>query len=111
MVRLLDVAGQAGVSEATVSRALSGKPGVSEETRRAVLAAADAVGYSRARPHASATRRAVVGIVVPELENPVFATFAQQLTAHVAQTGGVVAVPAVVCSVPAAHAPMATHCD
>lgn len=87
MVRLLDVAGQAGVSEATVSRALSGKPGVSEETRRAVLAAADAVGYSRARPHASATRRAVVGIVVPELENPVFATFAQQLTALVAQTG------------------------
>lgn len=86
MVRLLDVARQAGVSEATVSRALSGKPGVSDETRRAVLAVADAVGYSRARPYATATR-AVVGIIVPELENPVFATFAQQLTALVGQAG------------------------
>lgn len=87
MVRLLDVAGQAGVSEATVSRALSGKPGVSEATRQAVLAVADAIGYSRARRSVTATRRAVVGIVVPELENPVFAAFAQQLTALVAQAG------------------------
>ena len=87
MVRLLDVAGRAGVSEATVSRALSGKPGVSEETRQAVRAAADAVGYFRARPFAATTTRAIVGLVVPELENPVFAAFAQQLTALVAQAG------------------------
>lgn len=66
---------------------MSGKPGVSDETRRAVLAVADAVGYSRTRHYPRATRRTTVGILVPELENPVFATFAQQLTALVAQAG------------------------
>jgi DNA-binding LacI/PurR family transcriptional regulator len=85
MVRLVDVAVEAGVSEATASRALSGKTGVSEATRQAVIAVADAVGYSRARRAATERRAAVVGIVVPELENPVFAAFAQQLTALVAQ--------------------------
>lgn len=85
MVRLLDVAGHAGVSEATVSRVLSGKPGVSQSTREAVLASASAVGYSRAR--SAPTRSALVGVVVPELENPVFAAFAQQMTALLAQAG------------------------
>lgn len=85
MVRLLDVAGQAGVSEATVSRVLSGKPGVSQTTRENVLAAADAIGYSKAR--SAVSRSALVGIVVPELENPVFAAFAQQITSLLAQAG------------------------
>lgn len=87
MIRLLDVAVQAGVSEATVSRALSGKPGVSEETRQAVRAVAEALGYSRGSRVPTTTRQRVVGIVVPELENPVFASFAQHLTALVAQGG------------------------
>lgn len=86
MARLRDVAEHVGMSEATVSRVLSGKPGVAEETRQAVLAAADAVGYSRARGSAGPLR-ALIGIVVPELENPVFAAFAQQMTALVAQAG------------------------
>lgn len=85
MVRLLDVADRAGVSEATVSRVLSGKPGVSQTTRESVLAAADALGYSRAR--SAHTRTALVGIVVPELENPVFAAFAQHMTALLAKAG------------------------
>lgn len=85
MVRLQDVAGQAGVSEATVSRVLNGKPGASQATREAVLAAADAVGYSRAR--SVPARTALTGIIVPELENPVFAAFAQHLTSLLAQAG------------------------
>ncbi|MCP9486448.1 MAG: LacI family transcriptional regulator [Gaiellaceae bacterium MAG52_C11] len=85
LVRLLDVAGQAGVSEATVSRALSGKPGVSQTTREAVLAVADTLGYSKAR--SAPTRTALMGIVVPELENPVFAAFAQCMTTLLAQAG------------------------
>ena len=35
--RLAEVARKVGVSEATVSRVLNGKPGVSEQTREAVL--------------------------------------------------------------------------
>ena len=44
---LADVAKQAGVSEATVSRVLNGKPGVSDATRDSVLTALDVLGYER----------------------------------------------------------------
>src|ERR1700744_3931816 len=42
-----DVARKAGVSEATVSRVLNGRPGRSESTRAAVLTALDVLGYGR----------------------------------------------------------------
>ena len=45
--RLSDIAAQAGVSEATVSRVLNGKAGVSASTRQAVVAAMDVLGYER----------------------------------------------------------------
>lgn len=44
---LADVAASAGVSVATASRALSSRGDLSVDTRRSVLAAADALGYSR----------------------------------------------------------------
>ncbi|WP_116114906.1 LacI family DNA-binding transcriptional regulator [Austwickia chelonae] len=74
--RLADVAERAGVSEATVSRVLNGKPGVAESTRTAVLAAVDMLGYDRP----AKLRRAsagLVGLIVPELVNPVFPGFVQ----------------------------------
>jgi len=40
-----DVAERAGVSQPTVSRALSGSPAIAEATRRKVIAAAEALGY------------------------------------------------------------------
>ncbi|GIX19050.1 LacI family DNA-binding transcriptional regulator [Erythrobacter cryptus] len=40
-----DVAELAGVSQPTVSRALSGSPAIAEATRRKVIAAAEALGY------------------------------------------------------------------
>ena len=43
--RLTDLAEQAGVSTATVSRVLNGKHGVSTQARQAVLAALDVLGY------------------------------------------------------------------
>ena len=43
--RLAEVARKVGVSEATVSRVLNGKPGVAEPTRQAVLTALDVLGY------------------------------------------------------------------
>lgn len=39
------IATQLGVSKFSVSRALSGKPGVSEKTRRSIIAAAEQLGY------------------------------------------------------------------
>jgi alanine racemase len=76
MATLADIAGQAGVSEATVSRVLNAKPGVSDSARQAVLAALDVLGYER--PSKLRRRSAgLVGLVVPELENPIFPAFAQ----------------------------------
>jgi DNA-binding LacI/PurR family transcriptional regulator len=51
-----DIAALAGVSQPTVSRALSGNPAVSEETRRRVLAAAEQLNY-KVDKNASGLRR------------------------------------------------------
>ncbi|MDQ8701366.1 LacI family DNA-binding transcriptional regulator [Streptomyces sp. LHD-70] len=74
--RLADIAAQAGVSEATVSRVLNGKPGVAATTRQSVLAALDVLGYER--PVRLRSRSAgLVGLITPELENPIFPALAQ----------------------------------
>jgi alanine racemase len=84
--RLSDIAAQAEVSEATVSRVLNDKPGVSVETRQAVLTALDVLGYER--PARLRKRSAgLVGLVVPELENPIFPAFAQDIESVLAQQG------------------------
>jgi LacI family transcriptional regulator, repressor for deo operon, udp, cdd, tsx, nupC, and nupG len=67
-VGILDVARHAGVSAATVSRALRGLPNVSRDTRTKVLTAADELGYA-ASPLASALatgRMRSVGVVLPQ---------------------------------------------
>ncbi|MEN3356548.1 MAG: hypothetical protein V7637_530 [Mycobacteriales bacterium] len=72
------MATQAGVSEATVSRVLNGKPGVSATRRAAVVAALDRLGYER--PLRLRQRSAgLVGLITPELDNPIFPTFAQAI--------------------------------
>ncbi|HSK55830.1 MAG TPA: LacI family DNA-binding transcriptional regulator [Jiangellales bacterium] len=84
--RLADVAAHAGVSEATVSRVLNAKPGVSQGTRQAVLTALDVLGYER--PARLKQRSAgLIGLIVPELENPVFPAFAQVIESALAQHG------------------------
>lgn len=76
MATLAEIAAQAGVSEATVSRVLNGKTGVSDTARASVLHALDLLGYER--PSRLRRRSAgLVGLVVPELENPIFPAFAQ----------------------------------
>ena len=74
MVTIDDVARAAGVSTASVSRALSGSRGVRVETLRKVTAAANSLDY-RVNPVASALRGKVtrtVGMVVPDIVNPFF---------------------------------------
>jgi alanine racemase len=86
MGTLADVAAHAGVSEATVSRVLNDKPGVSETNRKAVLTALDVLGYER--PSRLKRRSAgLVGLVVPELDNPIFPAFAQVIETVLAQKG------------------------
>jgi DNA-binding LacI/PurR family transcriptional regulator len=84
--RLADIAAHAGVSEATVSRVLNAKPGVAPATRQGVLKALDVLGYER--PSRLLARRAgLVGLVVPELENPIFPAFAQVIETVLTQDG------------------------
>ena len=84
--RLAEVARKVGVSEATVSRVLNGKPGVSEATRQAVLTALDVLGYERPTK-LRGERARLVGLVLPELQNPIFPAFAEVMGVALAQRG------------------------
>ncbi len=82
--RLSDVAQKVGVSEATVSRVLNDKPGVSQVTRDAVLTALDVLGYERPTK-LRGDRSRLVGLVLPELANPIFPEFAEVIGGALAQ--------------------------
>jgi LacI family transcriptional regulator len=90
-VGIRDVARIAGVSVATASLALNGRPGVAEETRRRAVAAAEQLGY-RANPQAQALRRGrttTYGFVVRNFANPFFLEVlsgAQQVAAECGAT-------------------------
>src|ERR1700750_3503233 len=84
--RLTEVARKAGVSEATVSRVLNGRGGVSESPRASVLTALDVLGYERPTK-LRGERGRLVGLVLPELQNPIFPALAEVVTASLAQRG------------------------
>ena len=85
-LRLQDIASVAGVSEATVSRVLNDKPGVAKGTRHAVLTALDLLGYERPQK-LQRHRSGLVGLIVPELPNPVCPSFVQVIETALAQDG------------------------
>jgi len=84
--RISEVAKKAGVSEATVSRVLNGRQGVAETTRAAVLTALDVLGYERPTK-LRGERARLVGLVLPELQNPIFPAFAEVVAGALAQRG------------------------
>ncbi|MFD7871861.1 LacI family DNA-binding transcriptional regulator [Microbacterium sp. NPDC059771] len=84
--RLAEVARKVGVSEATVSRVLNDKPGVSDATRQAVLTALDVLGYERPTK-LRGERARLVGLVLPELQNPIFPAFAEIVGGALTQNG------------------------
>lgn len=84
--RLADVAKKVGVSEATVSRVLNGKAGVSDSTREAVLTALDVLGYERPT-QLRGERARLIGLVLPELQNPIFPAVAEVIGGALAQRG------------------------
>ena len=72
---LEDVAARAGVSRATASRALTGSPRVTDETRTAVSEAAERLGYipNRAARSLASRRTETVALVVSEPSVHLFA--------------------------------------
>jgi len=78
MTSMRDVALRAGVSESTVSRALSGKIPVTDETRSRVLAAVGELGYQPnllAQSLRSGSTK-LFALVVPDITQPSLATLA-----------------------------------
>ena len=77
MAGIRDVAAYAGVGVGTVSRALNKTGYVSEETRKKIDEAVKALNY---QPNELArnlyrNRSGIIGVIVPDLENPFFAKF------------------------------------
>jgi transcriptional regulator with XRE-family HTH domain len=84
-----DVARAAGVSTATVSRALSGRGRLSEATRERVRAAAADLGYvaSAAASSLASGRAENIGVIVPLLDRWFFATVLDGIAAQLAPRG------------------------
>jgi DNA-binding LacI/PurR family transcriptional regulator len=104
--RLTEVAAYAKVSEATVSRVLNGKPGVAEATRQAVLTALDVLGYERPT-QLRGQRARLAGLVLPELQNPIFPAFAEVVADALSRRG----VTPVLCTRTAAGVTEAAYVD
>jgi LacI family transcriptional regulator len=89
VVTIRDVATRAEVSQATAARALGGYGYVSSAARRAVLQAAEELGY---RPNAVAKALVsgstkTIGLIVGDIENPFFAAAARGLADVVEDEG------------------------
>jgi LacI family transcriptional regulator len=89
-VTIKDIAARAQVNPATVSKALRGLPGkVAPDTRERIERIARELGY---RPNAAAatlrTRRSnLIGIIVPDLGNPLFGPLVQGLERQLREAG------------------------
>lgn len=78
-VTIYDVAREAGVSMATVSRVVNGNPNVKPLTRKKVLAAIERLGY---RPNAVARglaskKTTTVGVIIPDVSSLFFSELAR----------------------------------
>jgi LacI family transcriptional regulator len=73
-LRIREVAERAGVSASTVSRVLNGTATVRASKREQVLAVIDELGYRPNRVASNLRRQQVqmIGVVVPDIENPHF---------------------------------------
>lgn len=89
---LKDVAKEAGLSPAAVSRHLNGSLELPEETRERIEAAVRRLGY-RPNPHArrlSLGRSDTITLIVPDIANPFFATLAATVEREASSRGMIV---------------------
>jgi DNA-binding LacI/PurR family transcriptional regulator len=84
MASLRDVAQHAGVSVATASRVVSGFDGVRSETRERVERAMRELLYV---PPGRRPATGVIGLLVPDLENPIFPALAQAMEERATEAG------------------------
>ncbi|ROR73116.1 LacI family DNA-binding transcriptional regulator [Bogoriella caseilytica] len=87
MATIHDVAQVAGVSIATVSRALNGGPRVHDRTRERVLQAAADLDFhpSHAARGLATGRHGTLGVLVPDVANPLFSRVLAGITRSVQQ--------------------------
>lgn len=73
-ITIKDVARELGVSYSSISRALNGKEGVSEETRRRIVEAAERMGYQPNELARGLVNKVsnTVGVIIPDIMNPYF---------------------------------------
>jgi len=83
-----EVAQRAGVSVATVSRALSGSAGVREPLRSRILEAAQSLSYSpnRAARDLRVRSSRAVGLLIPDIENPFFTSVVRGIEEVIGKT-------------------------
>lgn len=88
-VTIRDVAHEAKVSDATVSRVLTGTAVVADETREAVLAAIDRMGYIRNSAARQLTGQLsdVVGLLIRDTRNPYYGKMNAELQYHSSRLG------------------------
>lgn len=89
MVSLHEVAQLAGVSSATVSRALSGRGHVSVSTRKRVTDAAESLGYvvSSAASTLASGRSRSIGVITPDLDRWFFNSVLSGISNTLTRTG------------------------
>ena len=89
-VRISDIAQEAGVSPATVSRYLNNRPGsMSEETRARIAEVIERTGY---RPNSAARslrtdRSYALGVILADIRNPFSSAMLEELSTQAAQKG------------------------
>jgi LacI family transcriptional regulator len=86
---ILDVAEEAQVSKSTVSRVLNGSPYVAHETRERVLAVVARLDFraNTAAQGLRTTRSRLVGLLVPAIDNDMFAATAEVIEQELRRSG------------------------
>ncbi|HBG15795.1 MAG TPA: LacI family transcriptional regulator, partial [Firmicutes bacterium] len=84
-----DVAKKAGVSYATVSRALNNHPEINEETKKRIIKIAMEMGY---QPNAIAQglvkkETKTIGLIIPDITNPFFPEVARGIEDTAVEAG------------------------
>src|SRR5215216_8203612 len=89
LATVADIAREARVSVATVSRVLNSSPKVAQPTRRRVLRVLDELGYTPNNLARNLRSRAlrVFGLVIPDIRNPVYTSLHRGVE-DVARSGG-----------------------
>jgi DNA-binding LacI/PurR family transcriptional regulator len=85
--KLSEIAAACGVSTATVSRALKRPELVREETRTAVMLAAEKAGYGKSGLTSDRIALGTIGLVVPDIENPFFSLLAKAVLQELRPSG------------------------